>query len=100
MKTETDAAGIVNRLRGVYVVPVNDGAGQLGGKDTFTRNFETPPIQHAAADCIEQSLRALRKAEEYLTLELRVNQAAHTEDIVTPAILATVRAAITTIKKS
>lgn len=45
---------ITDRLRGKYVVPVNDGAGLLDGKDTFTREFKTPPIQHEAAARIEE----------------------------------------------
>ncbi len=49
---------LVDRLRGVYTIPVNDGCGLLDGKDTFTRTFQTPPIQHEAAREIE-SLNAL-----------------------------------------
>lgn len=45
---------ICQRLRGIYTVPVNDGAGLLDGKDTFTRQFETAPIQHEAANEIEK----------------------------------------------
>ena len=53
-----DEATICDRLRGVYNVPVNDGAGLLNGKDTHTRVFAgVPPIQLAAADLIER-LRA------------------------------------------
>jgi hypothetical protein len=36
---------LTDRLRGIYTVAVNDGAGLLNGEDTFTRQFETPPIQ-------------------------------------------------------
>ena len=53
---------LVDRLRGVYTVPVNDGAGPLNGSDTFTRRFETPPIQHEAAARIEALEQRLRKA--------------------------------------
>ena len=49
---------IVNRLRGIYTLGVNDGAGLLDGKDTFTRKFDTPPIQQEAADAIEALLAA------------------------------------------
>jgi hypothetical protein len=45
---------LVDRLRGQYHLPVNDGAGPLNGSMTFSREFETPPIQHEAADTIEQ----------------------------------------------
>ena len=37
--TEDRSATIVNRLRGIYTIPVNDGLGLLNGKDTFTREF-------------------------------------------------------------
>ena len=50
---------LVNRLRGVYVLPVNDGAGLLDGKATFTRNFPTVPIQLEAADYIEELERTM-----------------------------------------
>jgi HAMP domain-containing protein len=46
-------SSLVERLRGIYRLGVNDGAGLLNGSDTFTRKFETPPIQHEAADAIE-----------------------------------------------
>lgn len=45
---------LIQRLRGVYTIPVNDGAGLLNGKDTFTRTFETTPISNEAADAIEE----------------------------------------------
>ena len=48
-----DPTTICARLRGIYTVPINDGAGLLNGKDTFTRTFDTPPIQQAAANLIE-----------------------------------------------
>jgi hypothetical protein len=52
-----DVRELVNRLRGIYTIPVNDGAGLLDGKDTFTREFKTPPIQKEAADTIERLAR-------------------------------------------
>jgi hypothetical protein len=58
---------LVDRLRGNYSVPVNDGAGLLDGKDTFERKFEVAPIQNEAANEIErlQSLLAdVRKVAE------------------------------------
>lgn len=58
---EERTLNLVDRLRGKYVLPVNDGAGPLNGKTTFTREFETPPIQHEAAAEIER-LRALAQA--------------------------------------
>lgn len=50
---------LVDRLRGIYNIPVNDGAGPLDGKDTYTREFGTTPIQSEAADRIEQLEREL-----------------------------------------
>lgn len=48
------AGKLVDRLRGIYTVPVNDGAGLLNGKDTFTNVFPVPPINHEAAEEIER----------------------------------------------
>lgn len=48
---------LVDRLRGQYHLPVNDGAGPLNGSMTFSREFPTPPIQKEAAVEIER-LRA------------------------------------------
>lgn len=45
---------LLNRLRGIYTVPVNDGAGLLNGKDTFTRSFQPSPINVEAAQAIER----------------------------------------------
>ena len=44
---------LTDRLRGIYTIPVNDGAGLLDGKHTFTRTFPTVPIQVEAAERIE-----------------------------------------------
>lgn len=52
---------LVDRLRGIYTIPVNDGAGLLNGKDTFTQEFPVTPISREAADEIER-LRAQRDA--------------------------------------
>lgn len=52
---------LVDRLRGKYVLPVNDGAGLLNGKDTLTRQFETPPIHHEAAAEIERLRKVLKR---------------------------------------
>ena len=54
---------LVNRLRGIYNIPVNDGAGLLDGKDTFTRTFDNiPPIMGEAANRIEALERAIHAA--------------------------------------
>lgn len=52
--SESPVLRLTDRLRGVYTLAVNDGAGPLNGSDTFTRKFETPPIQKEAAAEIER----------------------------------------------
>jgi hypothetical protein len=54
--------GLVRRLRGIYVIPVDDGGGLLHGKDTYTRTFETAPIQHEAAAMLESLLGKVVRA--------------------------------------
>jgi hypothetical protein len=45
---------LIDRLRGIYHLPVNDGAGPLNGSYTFSRQFTgQPEIQGEAADVIE-----------------------------------------------
>ncbi len=51
---------LVDRLRGIYTVAVDDGAGLLNGKDTFTRNFPTTPINLEAAKEIERLTGLIR----------------------------------------
>jgi hypothetical protein len=68
-----DCLNLVDRLRGIYRVPVNDGAGPLNGSMTHTRKFETPPIQHEAAATIERLSRdciCLKEERTRLTREL------------------------------
>lgn len=52
--TEQRHLDLVDRLRGQYHLPVNDGAGPLNGSMTFSREFPVPPIQKQAADEIER----------------------------------------------
>ena len=56
---------LVDRLRGEYHLPVNDGAGPLNGSMTFSRKFETPPIQHEAA----AEITRLRSALEFIAAQ-------------------------------
>lgn len=80
---------LVDRLRGVYTVPVNDGAGLLNGKDTFTRAFEVAPIQKEAADEIERLRSRIAKLEsERDSLRDRDCALAHVvlESCVTPGV--------------
>lgn len=81
--TEPRHLDLVDRLRGNYHLPVNDGAGPLNGSMTFSRQFETPPIQKQAADEIERlrnGFHAIKKA----ALEGRVcDDVAWFDDITT-----------------
>lgn len=58
---------IVDRLRGIYRIPITDGLGAVGvGKEPdnpneFVRQFETPPIQKEAAAEIERLRAALER---------------------------------------
>ena len=76
-KLPDDLAGLVERLNGVYRVPITDGFGAVGSGEEpdnpneFVRRFETPPIQKEAAAAI-QSLVA-RNAELEAGLDCLVN---------------------------
>lgn len=58
-KLPDDLAGLVERLNGVYRVPITDGFGAVGSGEEpdnpneFVRRFETPPIQKEAAAAIQ-----------------------------------------------
>lgn len=53
---------LIQRLRGIYNIPVQDGCGPLNGSDTFTREFYVPPISLEAAECIEQMQKVIDAA--------------------------------------
>lgn len=62
-----DRATLVDRLRGIYRIPITDGLGPAGGDepdnpDEHVRRFETPPIHHEAADEIAR-LRFMHEAD-------------------------------------
>lgn len=59
--TAAEVRELANRLRGVYTVPVRDGAGPLNGTGTFTREFQTPPIQHEAAKVVDAYAETLER---------------------------------------
>jgi hypothetical protein len=68
---QTDAAALsdlTDRLRGIYRIPVNDGAGPLNGSMVFERRFETPRIHHEAADTIDRLTRELAAQAAELAL--------------------------------
>jgi hypothetical protein len=86
---------LTERLRGIYRLGVNDGAGLLDGKDTFTRDFGTTPIKSEAADRIEALEEALidiaRMADEAVNNNGGIVTIRRCEDIADAA-----RAAIAT----
>lgn len=45
---------LIERLRGTYRIPVNDGAGPLNGSNEFVRFFKPTPIMVEAADRIAE----------------------------------------------
>lgn len=57
--TPAEVGGLVERLRGIYRIPITDGLGAVGSgedpdnPDEFVRKFDTPPIQHEAATALE-----------------------------------------------
>jgi hypothetical protein len=59
-ESTTDSKSLANRLHGIYVMPVDDGAGLLNGSNEFTRQFDDlPPINEEAAKRIERLEAAL-----------------------------------------
>lgn len=51
-------SGLIDRLRGIYRIPIRDGLGPAGGEEPdnpneFVRTFQTSPIQHEAATMLE-----------------------------------------------
>lgn len=61
---------LVDRLRGIYRIPITDGLGAVGGgeepdnPDEFVRKFETSPIMHEAAGEIDRLTYIISKAKE------------------------------------
>jgi hypothetical protein len=67
MTNPVDYEGLIERLEGVYRIPIKDGLGPAGGDEPdnakeFVRRFETPPIHHEAA----AALRAILEREKVL----------------------------------
>jgi hypothetical protein len=55
---------LIERLRGLIRVPVNDGAGLLNDKDFLERQFPASKIALEAADRIEALEAALHKIDD------------------------------------
>jgi hypothetical protein len=52
--TDADNESLPDRLRGIYHIPVDDGAGPLNGKDIYSRDFgDQGNLQRRAAIVIE-----------------------------------------------
>ena len=68
-KLPDDLAGLVERLNGVYRVPITDGLGAVGAGEEpdnpneFVRRFETPPIQKEAAATIQPLVARIAELE-------------------------------------
>ena len=68
-KLPDDLAGLVERLNGVYRVPITDGLGAVGSGEEpdnpneFVRRFETPPIQKEAAAAIQPLVARIAELE-------------------------------------
>ena len=65
------AETLPDRLRGIYRIPITDGLGPAGGEepynpDVFVRRFDTPPIQHEAADEIDRLMDEIERLQEVL----------------------------------
>lgn len=50
----TQCLRLVDRLRGIYILPVDDGCGPLDGKMTFERRHRMDSIQIIAGEFINQ----------------------------------------------
>lgn len=90
---------LVDRLRGIYHLPVDDGAGPLDGSMIFTREFKPMmSIQPKAADMIER-LESGEKIcwSEVNSLCLELQQPADPLDIGKPYILPINQEAASTI---
>lgn len=73
-ENRTDAASLVERLWGVYRVPITDGLGPAGGEEPdnaneFVWTFPVPPIHKEAAEEITRLRALLEKARDGLGLK-------------------------------
>jgi hypothetical protein len=59
-------ANLLNRLRGIYTVPITDGGGSINGSMEFTREFPVPPINKEAAELIESLGQRIAQLEAAL----------------------------------
>jgi len=64
-----DRPTLVDRLRGIYRIPITDGLGSAGGEEPdnpneFVRHFDVPPINQQAALRIEELEAALEAMQQ------------------------------------
>lgn len=77
---------LIERLRGIYRIPITDGLGAVGAGEEpdnpneFVRKFETAPIQHEAADRLEALERENKELRKKLADERIVAEKAHEAD--------------------
>lgn len=87
-----DVAGLVERLEGIYRVPITDGLGAVGGGEEpdnpteFVRRFPAVPIQQEAASTIRALVAQLRDADAVIQrlnsgAELQAIMAAHNDTL-------------------
>lgn len=66
---------LVDRLRGIYRIPITDCLGPVTGSEEpnnpneFVRTFETSSIDHEAADRIEELEQRIKDLEEKIALQ-------------------------------
>lgn len=78
---EGEVVYLCDRLRGIYRIPITDGLGAVGGgeepdnPDQFVRKFETPPIQHTAADLLQRLAGQVAEANARAETERQIAEA-------------------------
>jgi len=74
MTDSQDYANLIERLRGIYRIPIKDGAGPLKGSTEYVRQFDgLPPINAEAASAIA-TLMAGRDRYRAALVTFRLNQ--------------------------
>lgn len=78
--TASELQDLIDRLRGIYRIPITDGLGPAGGDepdnpDYFVRTFETSLIHKEAASAIEYLLlQTLAQESEINSLKEECNE--------------------------
>lgn len=99
--TPAEAGGLVERLRGIYRIPITDGLGAVGSGEEpdnpneFVRKFDTPPIQHEAATALKAQAAELAAKEEARAEQWRLRREAEGSRDAARAAIDTMRADLT-----